>query len=87
MALCPTTGETLHDVESASARDLHDHGGEVLDRVARGQALVATRDGQEIAELRPLACQSPSPAVLRAGRRILPGVEVASLRRDLDAGL
>lgn len=36
-------------------RELRNHGGEVLDRVARGEVLVVTRDGAEVAELRPRA--------------------------------
>lgn len=68
-------------------RDLRNHGGEVLDRVARGAALVVTRDGAEVAELRPRARRGPSAADLIARRRILPQVDPAALRRDLDTVL
>lgn len=40
-------------METVTVRELRNHGGEVLDRVARGEALVVTRDGTEVAELRP----------------------------------
>ncbi|MDT0262746.1 type II toxin-antitoxin system Phd/YefM family antitoxin [Jatrophihabitans lederbergiae] len=74
-------------MESVSVRDLRNHGGEVLDRVARGEVLVVTRDGTEVAELRPRTRRSPSPADLIARRRHLPGVDPDALRRDLDSVL
>ncbi|HLI42856.1 MAG TPA: type II toxin-antitoxin system prevent-host-death family antitoxin [Acidimicrobiales bacterium] len=40
-------------------RDLRNHGGEVIDRVERGERLTVTRDGRPVAELRPLR---PLPA-------------------------
>ena len=72
---------------SVSVRDLRNHGGEVLDRVARGEAVVVTRDGAEVAELRPRARRSPSAADLISRRRNLPVVDPDALRRDLDAVL
>ncbi|CAN5354913.1 hypothetical protein BH24ACT9_BH24ACT9_05750 [soil metagenome] len=68
-------------------RDLRNHGGEVLDRVARGEALVVTRDGAEVAELRPRARRSPPAADLIARRRHLPRVDPETLRKDLDSVL
>ena len=68
-------------------RELRNHGGEVLDRVARGEVLVVTRDGAEVAELRPRARRSPSAADLIARRRHLPVVDPEGLRRDIDAVL
>lgn len=79
------TGDTLGAMESASVRDLRNHGGEVLDRVARGEAIVVTRDGAEVAELRPRTRRSPSPADLIARRRTLPAVDPDVFRSDLDA--
>ncbi|MGB7163680.1 MAG: type II toxin-antitoxin system prevent-host-death family antitoxin, partial [Mycobacterium sp.] len=35
-------------------RDLRNKGGEVLDRVERGECVIVTRDGRPVAELRPL---------------------------------
>jgi len=72
-------------MQSVSVRDLRNHGGEVLDRVARGEALIVTRDGAEVAELRPRARPGRSAADLIARRRSLPQVDPAALRRDLDA--
>jgi prevent-host-death family protein len=70
-----------------TVRELRNHGGEVLDRVVRGEHPVVTRDGAEVAELGPLARRSPAPADLIALRRHLPKVDPDDLRRDLDAVL
>ena len=66
-------------------RDLRNHGGEVIDRVAGGERLTITRAGRPVAELRPLP---PRPlgaaALLRRWRRLRP-LDQAMLRSDLDA--
>lgn len=67
-----------------SVRDLRNHGGDVLDRVARGEAVVVTRDGTEVAELRPRRRRSAAPADLIARRRTLPRVDPQRLQRDVD---
>jgi prevent-host-death family protein len=74
-------------MDSVTVRDLRNHGGDVLDRVARGEAFVVTRDGTEVAELRPRTRRSPSAADLIARRRHLPAVDPDALRKDLDAVL
>ena len=65
-------------------RELRNHGGDVLDRVTRGQMVVVTRDGAEVAELRPRPRPAPTPAELIARRRSLPPMDPDALRRDLD---
>ena len=67
-----------------TVRDLRNRGGDVLDRVARGEALTVTRDGQPIAELRPLARRPLPAAVLVERWRRLPVVDPAKLRAELD---
>jgi prevent-host-death family protein len=71
-------------MDPVTVRELRNHGGDVLERVARGESLVVTRDGVEVAELRPLRRRSPRPADLVAMRRQLPDVDPEGLRRDLD---
>jgi prevent-host-death family protein len=67
-----------------AVRDLRNHGGEILNRVAAGEALTVTRDGEPIAELRPLP-RRPLPAGLLLQRwRRLPAVDPALLRADID---
>ncbi len=69
----------------ASVRDLRNHGGEVLDRVAAGEAVTVTRDGKPVAELRPLPGPSLSAAALIARFRRLPAVDAEAFARDIDA--
>ena len=72
-------------MEEVTIRDLRNHGGEVVDRVAAGERLTVTRDGRAVAELRPV---SPTPlhaaALLRRWRRLDP-LDATALRRDLDS--
>jgi prevent-host-death family protein len=74
-------------VDAVTVRELRNHGGDVLDRVARGETLVVTRDGHEVAELRPVRQSGPSAATLVERRRHLPKVDADRLRRDIDAVL
>lgn len=72
-------------MESVTVRDLGNHGGMVLDRVTRGEVLVVTRDGIEVAELRPRTRPSAPAADLIARRQHLPQVDPVLFRGDLDA--
>jgi len=69
---------------TASVRDLRNHGGEVLERVRRGERIVITSSGTPVAELRPLSGAPVSLEVLIDRRRNLPAVDPAELRRDID---
>lgn len=66
-------------------RDLRNKGGEVLDRVERGERVIVTRDGRPIAELRPLPRRSAGPVELIERRKRLPRVDPDALRRDIDS--
>lgn len=68
-------------------RELRNHGGEVADRVARGEHLIVTKAGKAVAELRPLRRPPLKAAALLSRWRRLPPVDPASLRADLDAVL
>jgi prevent-host-death family protein len=72
-------------MDSVTVRDLRNKGGEVLDRVERGERLVVTRDGRAVAELRPLPRRSPGSAELIERRKRLPRVDPDALRADIDA--
>ena len=72
---------------TVTVRDLRNHGGDVLDRVARGESIVVTRDGTPTARLTPLRRRSAPPAELIERRRRLPPVDPEALRRDIDAVL
>lgn len=68
-----------------SIRELRNHGGDVIDRVARGERLTVTRSGKPVAELRPLGPEVVSAAELIRRRAHLPAVDPEALRRDVDA--
>lgn len=68
-------------------RDLRNHGGRVLERVARGETLTVTKDGTPVAELRPLPRRSLPAAELIARAKRMPKVDHLQLRRDIDAVL
>lgn len=70
-----------------SIRDLRNHGGEVVDRVAQGESLTVTRNGAPVAELRPLHGRGITLDVLRSRWRRLPALDPAALRHDVDSVL
>lgn len=72
-------------MEAVTVRDLRNKGGEVLDRVERGERVIVTRDGRPIAELRPLPRRSAGPVELIERRKRLPRVDPDALRRDIDS--
>jgi prevent-host-death family protein len=64
-------------------RELRNHGGEVVDRAARGEKITITRSGRPVAELRPLRPPLSAEALLNRWSR-LPDVDPIALRADLD---
>lgn len=66
-------------------RDLRNHGGQVLDRVLRGEILEVTKDGSLVAELHPPPRRSLPAGELIARARRVPTVDPERLRRDIDA--
>jgi prevent-host-death family protein len=67
-----------------SVRELRNRGGQVLERVARGEALIVTLDGRPVAELRPLPSRPLRVGTLLARWRGLPRVDDEALRADVD---
>jgi prevent-host-death family protein len=68
-----------------SIRDLRNHGGDIVDRVAQGEQVTITRSGKAVAELRPVGALPLSASVLLAHWRHLPAVDPDRLRSDIDA--
>ena len=68
-----------------SIRDLRNSGGEVVDRVTRGERVTITRSGKPVAELRPLRNPPLATAELVRRRSHLPYVDPDALRADIDA--
>ncbi len=71
-------------MECVSIRDLRNHGGEVVERVQRGEQLTVTRSGKPVAQL--VAAPQPARSLDELRRRWakLPPVDPAVLRRDVD---
>lgn len=70
--------------ETVSVRDLRNNGGAVLARVAAGESLTVTRDGEPVAAVVPLPRRRVATAELITRRRHLPRVDVRALWSDLD---
>lgn len=70
-----------------SIRDLRNHGGDVIDRAARGEQITVTRSGKAVAELRALSSTPLSAEALLSNRRGLPALDASALRADLDSVL
>jgi prevent-host-death family protein len=70
-----------------TVRELRNHGGDVVDRVAAGEHLIVTRGGRPVAELRPLRRHALTAGTLLARWKRVPPMDEASLRADLDATL
>jgi prevent-host-death family protein len=68
-----------------SIRELRNHGGEVVDRVARGEHLTVTRDGAPVAALRPLGRPPMSRGALLRRWSKLPPMDAREFREDIDA--
>ncbi len=70
-----------------TVRELRNQGGRVLERVARGETMTVTRDGQPVAELRPLPARPLAAETLIHRWRGLPALDIARLRADIDGVL
>jgi prevent-host-death family protein len=71
--------------DEVTIRELRNHGGEVVERVAHGERLTVTRAGRPVAELRPVPATPVPVATLIERRRLLPVVDPDHLRRDVEA--
>ena len=72
-------------MSKVTVRDLRNSGGDVLDRVARGESFTVTRDGAPVADLLPLRRRSAPTSELIRRRQVLPAVDPRALRDDIDA--
>ncbi len=72
-------------MDHISVRELRNSGGRVLQRVANGETLTVTRDGEPIAELRPLGGRGVRASELLRRWKALPAIDVAAFRADVAA--
>ena len=68
-----------------SIRDLRNHGGEVVDRAARGEQITITRSGRAVADLRTLSQRVLSSEELIERFKRVPRIDYNELRDDLDS--
>jgi antitoxin (DNA-binding transcriptional repressor) of toxin-antitoxin stability system len=80
---CCITRDTMIPMASVTIRELRNHGGEVVDRAARGEQITITRSGRPVAELRALRPPLSAEALLSRWHR-LPAVDPGVLRADVD---
>lgn len=79
------TCDTLALMAEVSIRELRNHGGAVVDRVAGGEQVTITRDGRAVAELVPVRRQPLTADVLVAHWRHLPVLDPRRFRADIDS--
>ncbi|WP_029210228.1 type II toxin-antitoxin system Phd/YefM family antitoxin [Arsenicicoccus bolidensis] len=72
-------------MDSVTVRDLRNRSADVLARVARGESLTVTRDGEPVATVAPLPCRRLTATELVRRRQALPHVDARSLQADIDA--
>lgn len=73
-------------VRTITQRELRNDSGAILREVQAGQAIVVTRNGAAVAELRPFPQRRfVGRAVIASAVRAAPRVDSARLRADLDA--
>jgi prevent-host-death family protein len=72
---------------NVSIRDLRNHGGDVIDRVARGEQVTITRGGRAVAQLRPVPSSGLSTEALLKRWSRLPAMDPDRLRRDVDTAI
>jgi prevent-host-death family protein len=68
-------------------RELRNHGGDVVDRAARGEQITITRAGKPVAELRSVTRPQLSTDALIRRWQSLPRVDPVKLRADIDSVL
>ncbi len=77
------TRDTFTKMADVTIRELRNHGGDVVDRAARGEQITITRSGTPVAELRALRPPLSAEVLLDRWRR-LPVVDPVGLREDID---
>jgi len=70
-------------MEDVSVRELRNYGGQILDRVERGETVTITRDGRPVARLSPLPTPRLTAHALVERWRGAPRIDGETLRRDI----
>ena len=70
-------------MEQVSVRELRNYGGQVLDRVEKGEVVTITRDGTPVARLAPLPAPRLSVVALLERWKNIPIIDADALREDI----
>lgn len=74
--------------KTINQRELRNASAKVLREVQAGQCLVATRNGEPVAELRPIQpCRYAPRAVIAAAAKRAPRIDAMRFRADIDAAI
>ncbi|WP_259783398.1 type II toxin-antitoxin system Phd/YefM family antitoxin [Brachybacterium muris] len=71
-------------MSDVTIRDLRNRSADVLRRVAHGESLTVTKDGEPVASVVPLPRKSLNVEELISRRRSLPRVDADELKADID---
>lgn len=71
-------------MDEVTIRELRNHGGEVVNRVERGETVLVTRAGVPVGELRPVPRPRLTADSLLLRWRHVPAVDPVAFRADLD---
>jgi prevent-host-death family protein len=74
-------------MSEVSIRDLRNHGGDVVDRAAGGEAITITRAGRPVARLTPVSSPPLTAERLLERWARLPPVDAVALRAEIDETL
>jgi antitoxin (DNA-binding transcriptional repressor) of toxin-antitoxin stability system len=72
-------------VDEVTIRELRNRGGAVIDRLGPGEAVIVTRDGEPVAELRKLGRRPLTSEELLKRYKHVPRMSYDELRADIDA--
>jgi len=72
-------------VTEVTVRELRNKGGDILKQVEAGRSFIVTRDGDPVAELRPLDRQTLSREAIIERFKHVPLVDARRLRHDIDS--
>ena len=72
-------------MNEVTVRDLRNKGGEILKQVETGRNFVVTRDGDPVAELKPLDRKTLSREAIIKRFQHVPIVDASRLRHDVDS--
>ena len=72
-------------MKEITVRELRNNGSAVINRVLSGEILIVTRDGDEVAELRPVYQRPTHISTLRKKWKSLPSLDPVALRADIDS--